>query len=49
MYYKDWYDVMVHTNCGDNINFTTTIFRKKKKKIKACVAPWPQVCSELTY
>ena len=46
MYYKDWYDVMVHTNCGDNINFTTTIF---KKKIKACVAPWPQVCSELTY
>ena len=44
MYYTDCYEVMVHTNCGDDINFTTIL-----KKIKACVAPWPQVFSELTY
>ena len=38
MYYKDCHDVMVHTNCDDNINFTTIL----KKKSKLVSPPGPK-------
>ena len=37
MYYKDCYDVMVHTNCDDNINFTTIL--KKNQSLFRPLAP----------